>query len=214
MLHYYLKAEEAHVVILANRSAFRLRFHFKNLSSYFIPSTYVPTFLLLVIGYLTFFFPIDDFSDRIMSALTSLLVEAAFFTQVSASIPQTSYLKLVDMWFVFCIIFLFVVMLALVTINTLQAEGNANTQVEEIKPEEPFYMRFNLKINPEPEAKVDQQGEGGACCCGADLSERRWADNVSVDDEEHLNEKLVENVRSRICESRQEKERPGRSEKE
>ncbi|XP_063847758.1 uncharacterized protein LOC135092906 [Scylla paramamosain] len=166
MLHYYLDDEQADVVLLENRSAFRLRFRFINLSSYFIPSTYVPTFLLLVVGYLTFFFPLDDFSDRIMSTLTSLLVEAAFFTQVSASIPQTSYLKLVDMWFVFCIIFLFVVMLALVAVNSLQPEENTDTTVEDIRCEEPFYMRFNLKVNPEPLPNQQSHArEGGICCC-------------------------------------------------
>ena len=56
---------------------------FRNLSTFYITSTYVPTFIIVVIGYLVFFFPVDDFNERIMVALTALLVEAAFFTQVS-----------------------------------------------------------------------------------------------------------------------------------
>lgn len=65
-------------------SAVTIEVTFTNLATYFISSTYVPTFLLLIIVYLTFYFPLDDFSDRIMVCLTTLLVEAAFWTQVSS----------------------------------------------------------------------------------------------------------------------------------
>ncbi|XP_071524324.1 uncharacterized protein [Panulirus ornatus] len=58
-----------------------------------------------------------------MVSLTGLLVEATFFSQVSATIPHTAYLKLVDTWFVFCILFLFLVVVALVIINWLQEES-------------------------------------------------------------------------------------------
>nr|XP_027210128.1 glycine receptor subunit alpha-3-like [Penaeus vannamei] len=88
-----------------------------NLYMYYVSSTYIPTFLLIFIGMLTFFFPLDDFNDRIMVSLTSLLVLAALFTQVSASIPKTSYLKLVDVWFIFCICIVFSVVATLTAIN-------------------------------------------------------------------------------------------------
>ncbi|XP_042880129.1 uncharacterized protein LOC122258337 [Penaeus japonicus] len=54
-----------------------------------------------------------------MVCLTALLVEAAFFTQTSADIPSTSDLKLVDIWFVFCIVALFLVMVGIVVINKI-----------------------------------------------------------------------------------------------
>ncbi|CAL4095075.1 unnamed protein product, partial [Meganyctiphanes norvegica] len=57
----------------------KLRFH--NLFTFYVSNTYLPTFIMLIIGYMTFIFPLDDFNDRIMVALTSLLVEAALFTQ-------------------------------------------------------------------------------------------------------------------------------------
>ena len=53
-----------------------------NMYLYYVSSTYVPTFLLILIGVFTFFFPLHDFNDRIMVSLTSLLVLAALFTQV------------------------------------------------------------------------------------------------------------------------------------
>lgn len=46
-----------------------------------------------------------------MTALTSLLVLATLFTQVSASLPKTSYFKMVDIWLLFCIVLIFFIIL-------------------------------------------------------------------------------------------------------
>ncbi|XP_064096065.1 uncharacterized protein LOC135207965 [Macrobrachium nipponense] len=119
LLQYYLKEEHMKNQSIDEYSSVHVRLVFSNLTTYFLTSTYFPTFILLIIGYMSFFFPVDDFNDRIMVALTALLVEAAFFAQTSDSVPQTAYLKLVDIWFVFCIAFLFLVIVILVIINVL-----------------------------------------------------------------------------------------------
>lgn len=46
-----------------------------------------------------------------MTALTALLVLATLFTQVSASLPKTSYFKMVDIWLLFCIILIFFIII-------------------------------------------------------------------------------------------------------
>ena len=46
-----------------------------------------------------------------MTALTSLLVLATLFTQVSASLPKTSYFKMVDIWLLFCILVIFIIII-------------------------------------------------------------------------------------------------------
>ena len=46
---------------------------FENMYLYYITSTYVPTFLLMNVSYLTFWYELEDFSNRIMVSLTSLL---------------------------------------------------------------------------------------------------------------------------------------------
>ena len=46
---------------------------------------------------------------RMLAALTVLLVLAALLTQVSLSLPKTSYFKMVDVWLLFCIITIFLI---------------------------------------------------------------------------------------------------------
>ncbi|CAL4096601.1 unnamed protein product, partial [Meganyctiphanes norvegica] len=98
-------------ITIGNYSQVAVLITLDNLVSYYITNTYLPTFSLVIIAALTFFFPLDDFTDRIMVSVTALLVEAAFFTQVSSSIPKTAYLKLIDIWCLFCIIIIFFMIL-------------------------------------------------------------------------------------------------------
>ena len=104
-------------ILFQNSSGVQIILEFSNMYKYYITSTYVPTWLLIIISYFTFWFPIDDYTDRIMVSLTSLLVLASLFSQVSSGLPRTSYLKLIDVWFVACIIMDFLMVGSLVIIN-------------------------------------------------------------------------------------------------
>ncbi|XP_066946325.1 glutamate-gated chloride channel alpha-like isoform X1 [Macrobrachium rosenbergii] len=78
---------------------------------YAMLNIYIPSFTLLTISYITLFFRPSIFDARVMTALTALLVLATLFTQVSASLPKTSYFKVVDIWLLFCILLIFVIIL-------------------------------------------------------------------------------------------------------
>lgn len=54
---------------------------------------YVPTTLLLSITHLTFFFRLDDFTNRVMVSLTALMVMSTLFLQTNQAMPRTAYLK-------------------------------------------------------------------------------------------------------------------------
>ncbi|XP_069951720.1 uncharacterized protein [Cherax quadricarinatus] len=89
---------------------------------YAVISIYVPSLTMLVIGYLTLFFVRDNFEVRVMTSLTSLLVMATLFTQVAASLPKTSYFKLVDIWLLFCIFSTFFIIVFHIIIDLLLKE--------------------------------------------------------------------------------------------
>ncbi|XP_042233824.1 uncharacterized protein LOC121874013 isoform X1 [Homarus americanus] len=114
-------------------AAVQLRLVFQNQYGYYIGNAVVPSLLMATICYLTFFFDLDDFTDRIMVSLTSLLVLAALFTQTSQSIPKTAYLKLIDIWYVTLIIadFLIIVMLVVIENHRLHESitGDSSSRV-------------------------------------------------------------------------------------
>ncbi|XP_068246671.1 uncharacterized protein [Palaemon carinicauda] len=76
-----------------------------------IVTIFIPTTLINLISFTTFFFKWFDFQNRIMVSLTALLVLTTLFAQIANNLPKTSYFKLIDIWFFGSIVFAFVTIL-------------------------------------------------------------------------------------------------------
>ena len=61
--------------------------------------TFVPTFILWLFGYSTLFIDIKYSNDRFMGAGTALLVMVTLLNAITNELPETSYTKLIDYWF-------------------------------------------------------------------------------------------------------------------
>jgi hypothetical protein len=78
---------------------------------YHLAATYLPTSCLLLIAEITLFIDESHFDTTIMVALTSMLVMYTLYQSLTGSLPQTSYLKMIDIWLLFGLLMPFVVFL-------------------------------------------------------------------------------------------------------
>ena len=69
----------------------------RKLSSH-IFSTYIPTLCLVSIAGFTLFIDYSHFEATIMVALTTMLVIYTLHQGISTNLPQTSYMKMIDIW--------------------------------------------------------------------------------------------------------------------
>ena len=69
---------------------------------------FIPTFLLNIIGHATNWFKSFFFEAVVTVNLTVLLVLVTLFISVSASLPTTSYVKMMDLWLIFNLLLPFV----------------------------------------------------------------------------------------------------------
>ncbi|TRY67873.1 hypothetical protein TCAL_08026 [Tigriopus californicus] len=76
--------------------------------AYHVFNTFFQTLLLILVGYLSFFFKVNNFSDRIMVTLTTMLVVATIMVAIQSGLPKTSYYKMIDYWLIFCLIILII----------------------------------------------------------------------------------------------------------
>lgn len=98
-------------------------------------NTYLPTTCILLIVCMTNYFKIEHYDTRIMVALTGnmlvlktllncfktskhvhvlvlgMLVIASLLVSTSASLPKTSYMKMIDLWMIFCFLVPFLVVI-------------------------------------------------------------------------------------------------------
>ncbi|XP_071537664.1 uncharacterized protein [Panulirus ornatus] len=80
--------------------------------AFFMTSTYFPTMLLLLVGYGTLYISLAMLQVRSIMSLTTLLVLTSLYTQTAASLPKTSYLKAIDIWLLYCIIVLVIIIVS------------------------------------------------------------------------------------------------------
>ena len=73
-------------------------------------NVFIPTVVLWLFGYSTLFIDPEHHIDRFMGSGTALLVMTTLLNAVNSGLPNTSYMKYIDLWFVwhvtsvFCII--------------------------------------------------------------------------------------------------------------
>ena len=73
-----------------------------------------------VIGFATNFFKEFFFEAVITVNLTSMLVLSTMFISISNNLPKTSYMKMVDVWLLFNLLYPFIVVLIHTYMDTLR----------------------------------------------------------------------------------------------
>ncbi|XP_050732358.1 uncharacterized protein LOC127006450 [Eriocheir sinensis] len=73
-------------------------------STHFLLTSFLPTFLLLLLSYATLFLKLSHFLPRLFLSFSSLLLLSSLYTQVTADAPRTSYFSLLDVWYVFLLL--------------------------------------------------------------------------------------------------------------
>ncbi|XP_076041083.1 uncharacterized protein LOC143025389 [Oratosquilla oratoria] len=135
---------------LTKYSVLKVEFRLSRRFNVVLLGVYLPSVLLLVIGYSTLYVKAALLQVRLTVSLTTLLVLYTLFNQTSSSLPKTANIKMIDIWFFFCIILLFVIIIVHVIIEHLDpasGPGNKvamfrNHQVKE--PEKRFWERKQI----------------------------------------------------------------------
>ena len=69
----------------------RIDILFKRRMEYHITNTFLQTLLLVLVGFTTFFFEVDNFTDKIMVVLTTMLVIATLMSSIQSVRFQDCY---------------------------------------------------------------------------------------------------------------------------
>ena len=86
-------------------------------------NTFLPTACLIIIAEMTLFIDTGHFEATIMVALTSMLVMYTMYQNISATLPHTAYLKMIDVWLLAGLILPFIVFIILVLVRRLEVSN-------------------------------------------------------------------------------------------
>ena len=94
LVEYEIQKEVLKISSVGNISRAYMKFVFRRRIEYHITNTVMQTFILVIVGYLSLFFDVENFTDRIMVVLTTMYVIQLYFNHFLSN-DVTLYSRLV-----------------------------------------------------------------------------------------------------------------------
>ncbi|KAA0195485.1 Glycine receptor subunit beta [Fasciolopsis buskii] len=104
----------------------------RQLGSY-LATTYIPNILIIMVSWLSFWVNVDSAPARVPLGLLSLLGILTQAISVSSTLPRVSYIKAIDVWMIFSIIFVIGVLVEYAVALTVLRKKQAETWHEDVK---------------------------------------------------------------------------------
>ena len=117
-------------------------------------TTYLPSFLLMMITFATIFFKPFFFEAALSVNLTTMLVMTTIFISKMEGLPPTSATKMIDYWLILCQLVPFVQVVLITAIEFLREEEREENHIlgkEEIKRTEPSNDNLEVSVQFEVE---------------------------------------------------------------
>ncbi|XP_076352734.1 glycine receptor subunit alpha-4-like [Tachypleus tridentatus] len=153
---------------LAQRLVFsylNVTFVLKRQNGYHMVQTYLPTFLIVTISWVSFWLNVDAVPARVTLGVTTLLTLTTVASGVRTQLPPVSYVKAIDVWIGACSVMVFGALLEFTLVNYL---SRSKMKAEHLKSfrffsvcEEPNLFSQNLsecQLNQERNKNVQLEG--------------------------------------------------------
>lgn len=112
-----------------NHSMAIIRVVFKRQTGFHSVTTFTQSMVLILVAFITFFFNIRNFSDRIMVNLLLLLILSTLSSSAQSGVPKTSYYKMIDIWFLFLLILIVLTIIGHTVITLILGPESAENKV-------------------------------------------------------------------------------------
>ena len=84
-----------------------MKLHFVRSLGYYIIQIYIPSTLIVVLSWMSFWLDRTSAPARVSLGITTVLTMVTFIWSTNASLPKISYIKGIDVYLVFCFIMTF-----------------------------------------------------------------------------------------------------------
>ena len=102
-----------------DRTEFGFVLKIKHIYQKQITALYFQTFLLWIVSYLTLLIDVNDFSNRFIGAVTSLLVLSSLMDNINSRLPASPHMKLIDIWNIWNVIQIVGLIMVHILVNKL-----------------------------------------------------------------------------------------------
>jgi len=96
-----------------------IRFILRRDVGYFLIQVYVPSMLIVILSWVSFWINVDASPARVSIGLLTVLTTTTQSSQSTASLPRVSYIKAIDVWMSVSLLFVFAALLEYAIVNVL-----------------------------------------------------------------------------------------------
>lgn len=96
-----------------------IRFILRRDVGYFLIQVYVPSMLIVILSWVSFWINVDASPARVSIGLLTVLTTTTQSSQSTATLPRVSYIKAIDVWMSVCLLFVFTALLEYAVVNVL-----------------------------------------------------------------------------------------------
>eukprot|EP00058_Branchiostoma_floridae_P028482 XP_002613973.1 hypothetical protein BRAFLDRAFT_67461 [Branchiostoma floridae] len=113
-------------------STLEAKIHFKRRLPYYILRVYIPTATVVAVSWMSFWVHYSETSARVGLGCTTFLMLVRLGGQIE-KMPHISYIRAIDLWYVFCLAFSFLVILEYAVVHHLHNPQNRKAKQTEKK---------------------------------------------------------------------------------
>lgn len=104
-------------LMTGNYQRLSLSFKLQRNIGYFIFQTYLPSILIVMLSWVSFWINHEATSARVALGITTVLTMTTISNGVRSSLPRISYVKAIDIYLVMCFVFVFAALLEYAAVN-------------------------------------------------------------------------------------------------
>merc|ERR1711994_702574 len=98
-------------------SCLTVKLTFKRQLSYYILTIYIPTLMIVLVSWMSFWLDHKSAPARVALAVTTLLAMSTTTSSINNSLPPVAYTKAIDVWTNLCVSFVFLALLEYALVN-------------------------------------------------------------------------------------------------
>ncbi|GAB1603424.1 gamma-aminobutyric acid receptor subunit beta [Argonauta hians] len=116
-----------------NYQRLSLSFKLQRNIGYFIFQTYLPSILIVMLSWVSFWINHEATSARVALGITTVLTMTTISNGVRSSLPRISYVKAIDIYLVMCFVFVFAALLEYAAVNYTYWGGKAKRKAKKLR---------------------------------------------------------------------------------
>nr|CAD7440735.1 unnamed protein product [Timema bartmani] len=112
----------------SNYSCLVAEFHLTRSVGFHLVQSYLPTILIVIISWVSFWMDVDSVPGRTTLGVTTLLAVSSQSSGIQSGLPQVSYVKAIDVWMGTCTAFVFCALLEFTFVNYMWRKQPGGTK--------------------------------------------------------------------------------------